>query len=71
VTVGGAVMLAARGRNPRGTARAGWGATGGSKPEGIFNATRRGAGVEVPIVVRWGPNYGNYGARLTKKIEVS
>jgi hypothetical protein len=31
------------------------GATGGSKPGGISGAGRRGAGVEVPAVVRWVP----------------
>jgi hypothetical protein len=51
----GATVVAARGRNPRGTVGAGRGATGGSKPEGISGAGRRGAGVEVPAVVRWVP----------------
>jgi hypothetical protein len=49
-TVGAACGTAggtARGRNPGGTARAGRGATGGSKTGG--------AGVEVPTVVRWVP----------------
>jgi hypothetical protein len=47
VTTGGAVratrdvaVVAARGRNPRGTTRAGRGATGGSKPGGISGAGR-------------------------------
>jgi hypothetical protein len=35
--------------------RAGRGATVGSKTGGISGAGRRGAGVEVPIVVRWVP----------------
>jgi hypothetical protein len=48
-------MVAARGRNPGGTAGAGRGATGGSKPGEISGAGRRGAGVEVPAVVRWVP----------------
>jgi L-aminopeptidase/D-esterase-like protein len=51
----GAVVIAARGRNPRGTVGAGRGATRGSKPGGISGAGRRGAGVEVPAVVRWVP----------------
>jgi L-aminopeptidase/D-esterase-like protein len=54
-TAGGAAMVAARGRNPRGTIGAGRGATGGSKPGGISAASRRGAEVEVPAVVRWVP----------------
>jgi hypothetical protein len=67
VTAGDVVGAAARGRNPRGTAGAGRGATGGSKPGGISGAGRRGAGVgtysgEVDL------NGGNRGARLTKKI---
>jgi hypothetical protein len=53
VTTGGAVMVAARGRNPGGSARADRGAIGGSKPGGISGVGRRGAGVEVPAVVRW------------------
>jgi hypothetical protein len=59
VTTGGAVgaargaaVVAARGRNPRGTTGVGRGATGGSKPEGISGAGRQGAEVEVPAVVR-------------------
>jgi hypothetical protein len=62
VTAGGAVeasrgatVVAARGRNPRGTVGASRGATGGSKPGRISGAGRRGAGVEVPAVVRWVP----------------
>jgi hypothetical protein len=55
VTAGGAAVVAARGRNSGGTAGVGRGATGGSKPGGISSAGRRGAGVEVPTVVRWVP----------------
>jgi hypothetical protein len=50
---GGAVVVAAWGKNPGGTAGVGMGATGGSKPRGISGAGRRGAEVEVPVVVRW------------------
>jgi hypothetical protein len=53
VTAGGAAVVVARGRNPGGTAGAGRGATGGSKPVGISGAGWRGDGVEVPVVVRW------------------
>jgi hypothetical protein len=49
---GGAAMVAARGRNPGGTAGAGRGAIGGSKPGGISGAGRRRARIEVPAVVR-------------------
>jgi hypothetical protein len=49
--VRGAAVVAAWGRNPGGTVGAGRGATGGSKPGGISDAIRRGAGVEVPAVV--------------------
>jgi hypothetical protein len=52
-TGGGAAVVAAWGRKPRGTARAGRLATGGSKPGWISSAGRRGAGEEVPAVVRW------------------
>jgi hypothetical protein len=48
-------VVAAWGKKPGGTARAGMLATGGSKPGGIFSADRRGAGGEVPAVVRWVP----------------
>jgi hypothetical protein len=64
-------VVAAWGKKPGGTARAGMLATGGSKPGGIFGADWRGAGGEVPAVVRWGPNGVNRGARFTKKIRVS
>jgi hypothetical protein len=40
VTARGATVVATRGRNPRGTAGAARGATGGSKPGGIFGAGR-------------------------------
>jgi hypothetical protein len=53
MTAGGAAVVAARGRNPGGTAEAGRGATGGSKPGGISGAGWWCAGVDVPIVVRW------------------
>jgi hypothetical protein len=36
----GAVVVPARGRSPGGTVEAGRGATGGSKPGGIFGAVR-------------------------------
>jgi hypothetical protein len=52
VTAGGTAVVAARGRNPGGRAGAGRGATRGSKHGGISGADRRGAGVEVPAVVR-------------------
>jgi hypothetical protein len=64
---GGAAVVASRGRNPRGTAGAGRGATGGSKPEGIFVATRRGAGVEVLAVVRWVPMMETVGPDSQRK----
>jgi hypothetical protein len=51
----GATVIAARGWNTGGTVGAGRGATGGPKPRGISGAGRRGAGVEVPAVVRWVP----------------
>jgi hypothetical protein len=52
VTAGGTAVVAARGRNPGGRAGAGREATRGSKHGGISDADRRGAGVEVPAVVR-------------------
>jgi hypothetical protein len=52
---GDAAVVATQGRNLGGTARAGRGAIGDSKPRGISGAGRRGAGVEVPAVVRWIP----------------
>jgi L-aminopeptidase/D-esterase-like protein len=55
VMAGGAIVEAAQGRNPGGTAGTGTGAIGGSKPGGISGAGRRGVGVEVPAVVRWVP----------------
>jgi hypothetical protein len=51
----GVAVLAARGRNPGGTAGAGRGAIGGSKLGGIFGAGRQGVRVEVSVVVRWVP----------------
>jgi hypothetical protein len=42
VTAGGAAVVATRGKNLGGTAGAGRGTTGGSKPEGISGASRRG-----------------------------
>jgi hypothetical protein len=52
---GGAIVVAARGRNPGGTTATGREATGGSKPGGISSAGRWGTGVAVPAVVRWIP----------------
>jgi hypothetical protein len=49
---GGAAVVAAQGRNLGGTVGAGMGAIGGSKPRGISSVGRRGAGVEIPVVVR-------------------
>jgi hypothetical protein len=51
-------MVAARGRNPRETVGAGTGATGDSK---------RGAGVEVPAVVRWVPMVETMGPDSQRK----
>jgi hypothetical protein len=51
----GVAVVATQSRNLGGTAGAGRGATGGSKTRGIFGAGRRGAGVEVPAMIRWGP----------------
>jgi hypothetical protein len=47
----GATEVAAQRRNPRGTAGAGREAIGGSKPGGIFDASRAGVG--------WRPGRGN------------
>jgi hypothetical protein len=47
----GAAVVAAQGRNSRGTVGAGRGGTGGSKPGGTSGAGRRGARVEVPAVM--------------------
>jgi hypothetical protein len=60
----GAVVVATWGRNSRGIAGVGWGATGGSKPGGISGAGRRGARVEVPAVVRWVPMVETVGPDL-------
>jgi L-aminopeptidase/D-esterase-like protein len=68
VTAGGAVVVATRGRNPRGTVGAGRGATGGLKPGGIYGAGRWGAGVEVPAVVRWVPIVEAVGLNLQRKL---
>jgi hypothetical protein len=46
---------------------AGKGATGGSKPGGISGAGRWGAGVEVPVVVRWVPMVETVGADSQRK----
>jgi hypothetical protein len=62
----GAAMAAARCRNLEGTARAGRGATGGSKPEGISDAGRRVAEVEVPAVVMWVPMVKTVGSSSQK-----
>jgi hypothetical protein len=67
VPAGGAAVVAARGRNPRGTARAGRGATVGSKPGGISGAGQRGARVEVPAVVRWVPMVESVGPDSQRK----
>jgi L-aminopeptidase/D-esterase-like protein len=63
----GAAMVAARGRNPEGTVGMGRGATGGSKPGGISDAGRRGAGVEVAAVVRWVPMVETVGPDSQRK----
>jgi hypothetical protein len=60
-------MVAARGRNPGGTAGAGRGATRGSKPRGNSGAGRRGGGVEVPVVVRWVPMVETVGPDSQRK----
>jgi hypothetical protein len=67
VTAGGAVGVAARGGNPGGIVGVGWGVTGGSKPGGISGAGRRGAGVEVPAVVRWVPMVETVGPDSQRK----
>jgi hypothetical protein len=64
---GGATVVVARGRNPGGTAGVGRGATGGSKPRGISGAGRRGAGVEVPAVIRWVPMVETVGPDSQRK----
>jgi hypothetical protein len=64
---GGAVVVAARGRNPGGTAGSGRGATGGSKPGGISGAGLRDDGVEVPAVVRWVPMVETVGPDSQRK----
>jgi hypothetical protein len=64
---GGATVVAARGRNSGGTAGAGRGVTGGSKPGGISGASRRGARVEVPAVVRWVPMVETVGLDSQRK----
>jgi hypothetical protein len=63
----GATVVAARGWNPGGTVGAGRGATGGPKPRGISGAGRRGAGVEVPTVVRWVPMVKTVGPDSQRK----
>jgi hypothetical protein len=60
-------MVVAPGRNPRGTAGAGRGDTGGSKPRGISGVGRRGAEVEVPAVVRWVPMVETVGPDSQRK----
>jgi hypothetical protein len=67
VIAGGVVMVAARGRNPGGTAGEGRGATGGSKPGGISGAGRWGTAVEVPAVVRWIPMVETMGLNSQRK----
>jgi hypothetical protein len=57
----GAAEVAARGRNPGGTAGAGRGATGGSKPGGISGAGRAGVG--------WRPDRG--GDRVKEDLTTS
>jgi hypothetical protein len=64
---GGVAVVAVRSRNPGGTVMAGKGATGGSKPGGISGAGRWGAGVEVPVVVRWVPMVETVGADSQRK----
>jgi hypothetical protein len=73
VPASGAAVIAARGRNPGGTAGASRGATGGSKPGGVFGAGWRGAGVEVPAVVRWIPmveTMGPYSQRKSMSVRL-
>jgi hypothetical protein len=67
VTGGGAAVVAAWGRKPGGTIRASRLATGGSKLGGISGAGRRGAGGEVPIVVRWVPMVETVGPDSQRK----
>jgi hypothetical protein len=62
----GATVVVARGKNPGGTVGAGRGATGGSKLGGISGAGRRGAGVEVPAVIRWVPMVETVGSDSKK-----
>jgi hypothetical protein len=63
----GAAVVAARGRNPGGTAGAGRGAIGGSKRRGISGSGRRGAGVKVPAVVSWFPMVKSMGPDSQRK----
>jgi hypothetical protein len=60
-------VIVARGRNPGGTVGSGRGATGGSKPGGIFGAGLRDDGVEVPAVVRWVPMVETVGPDSQRK----
>jgi hypothetical protein len=52
---GGAAVIAAWGRKSGGTVGVGRLARSGSKPKGISSVGRRGAGGEIPAVVRWVP----------------
>jgi hypothetical protein len=51
----GTIVVAAWGKNPRRTAGVGRGATGGSNPEGTFEAGRQDTMVEGPTWVSWVP----------------
>jgi hypothetical protein len=68
---GGASVVAAQGRYHRGTTGAGRGATGGSKPGGISGAGHAGCQSRGTYSGEVGPNGGNHGVGLTKKIQVS
>jgi hypothetical protein len=67
VTGGGAAMVAAWGRKPGGTVRAGRLATGDSKPGGISGAGQWGAEGEGPAVVRWVPMVETVGPDSQRK----
>jgi hypothetical protein len=60
-------VVVARGRKPGGTAGVGRLVTRDSKPGGISGAGRRGAGGEVPAVVRWVPMVETVGPDSQRK----
>jgi hypothetical protein len=68
---GGVVMVAARGRNPGGTAGEGRGATGGLKARWDLRCWPVGYRSRGTCSGEVDPNVGNHGAELTKKIKVS